>query len=129
MSSLMEPNYTLLAFLFAQKFVYAEAVFVLALLRALLATAAARFSALLAAALAAAITLTVFAPALNLQAHPVYPVATRALDHGQGMTALLCLMAVMLASGVLPGHRHRWIDALHGLLCLGLLGLWIATMF
>lgn len=129
MTPFMEPSYTLLAFLFAKKFIYAEFILLLALLRVVLATGAARWVALVCAGLAGAVTLTVFAPAFNLMSSSAYPVAVQAINHGQGLSVLITLSLLLAASGILPGRRHVWIDVLHGLLVLGLLGLWIATMF
>ncbi|MGR3270701.1 hypothetical protein DU478_09485 [Thalassococcus profundi] len=129
MSPLLDPSPLLLAFLFAKKFVFGEAILLLALLRVVLSHGLSRMAAALAALCAAAITVTVFAPALGVSGAAWYPAAARAVSFNGGMAALVLLSALFWLSAALPGRRARWIDTVHGLLLLGLLGLWIVAMF
>ena len=127
MSPLLQPSWPVLALFFAQKFVIAEATLVLALLRVVLGTGPARYIALLSAILAAAITLTVFAPAAGLTGAAWYPAAARALTTGGGLAWPLAALLLLALSSVLPGARHRWIDALTALLLAAIAALWLVA--
>ncbi|SLN38713.1 hypothetical protein ROJ8625_01791 [Roseivivax jejudonensis] len=127
MSPLLQTSWPVASLFLAQKFVLPEAVLVLALLRVVFGRGLARVLALLAALLAAAITLTVFAPALGLAGTGLYRWAARSLTLGGGLGLPLTASALLVLSAIAPGVRARWIDVLHGLLILVLLGLWLAA--
>ncbi|ETX16439.1 hypothetical protein OCH239_00965 [Roseivivax halodurans JCM 10272] len=127
MSPLLQPSWPVLALFFAQKFLIAEATLLLALPRVVLGRGPSRIVALLAALLAAAITLTVFAPAAGLTGASWYPAAARALTTGGGLAWPLAALLLLALSSVLPGARHRWIDAATLLLLLAVAALWFAA--
>ncbi|SNR58419.1 hypothetical protein [Puniceibacterium sediminis] len=127
--SLFEPNPTLIALIFVKRFVFLELLLVLALVRSAAGRGPSRLLALAVLLLCAAAILTTFAPALGLTTHPWYGPAARMLAQGQGLTVPLTLSAVFFVSAFLPVRRLWLLDWLNGALVLGLLGLWIVTLF
>lgn len=119
-----EPSPVLLAFFFFKKFIFLEILLVLALLRVTVGRGIARWPALAAGLLALAGTATVFAPALGLASGPIYASAAQTMAEGGGMAALLVPSALFLVSSMTPRARWRWLDIIHILLLLILLGLW-----
>jgi len=119
-----EPDPVLVAFLFIKKFLYLEVLVVLALVRVVVGRGLARWPALVAFVLAVGGVATVFAPAAGLNEGPVYVFAAQTMAGGGGMAALLVPSIVFLVSSVLPNARWRLLDVLHGMMLLGLLGLW-----
>ncbi|SNR98840.1 hypothetical protein [Antarctobacter heliothermus] len=124
MSLPFQPDPVILFFLFAKKFLYLEILTVLAAIRLILGRGLSRWPALAAFALALGGVFTVFAPAVGLNDGPLYASAARTMAGQGGITALLVPSAVFLLSALSPGARARWIDVVHGLMLLGLLGLW-----
>jgi hypothetical protein len=122
-----EPSPVLLAFIFIQRFVFFEVLAVLALLRLIVGQGVARVPAVLTLLLCLAAILTTFAPALNLQGHPLYPVAARGLAMNGGIVLPLVASAVFAISLVLPSRRWRWVDIVHLLGLAAFLGLWFYT--
>lgn len=124
MNSFFEPDPVLLTFIFAKKFLYLEVLALLALLRVMLGRGLARWPALVTLIMALGGVATVLAPAAGMNTGVVYVSAARVMAGSGGITALLVPSAVFLISMVTPGVRARWIDVLHVLMLLGLLGLW-----
>lgn len=124
MTSFFQPDPVVLFFLFAKKFLYLEVLAVLALIRVLRGTGLARWPALAALALALAGVVTVFAPLAGLNQGQVYATTARVMAENGGMAALLVPSALFVISSLSPGARWRWIDLLHGLMLVALLGLW-----
>ena len=125
--SAFQPAPELVIFLFVKKFVYLEVLALLALLRVIGGRGIARWPALVALLLSLGGIVTVFAPALGLNAGPLYVSAAQVMAGQGGMSALLVPSAVFLLCTLTPRARWRWIDALHILMLVGLLGLWWYT--
>lgn len=119
-----EPSPVLLAFIFYKKFIFLEALVVIALLRVIGGRGIARWPALAAFLLAAGGVATVFAPAAGVASGPLYVAAAQAMAEGGGMAALLVPSVMFLVSSLTPSARWRWIDIVHILLLLTLVGLW-----
>ena len=124
---MFDPSPILLAFLFVQRFVFLPVLGLLALARLVAGRGWVRLPAALVLALCLAATLTVLAPALDLQSSSAYPRAARLLAQGGGMTAPLVAAALFLPTVFAPRRRWRWLDAAFLLLVLVYLGLWAAT--
>ncbi len=122
--SFFEPDPVLLAFIFIKKFVYLEVLAVLAFVRVIVGRGIARWPALVTFVLALGGVATVFAPAAGLNEGPVYASAAQMMAESGGMAALIVPSVVFLVGSVMPNARWRWIDALHVLMLLGLLGIW-----
>ena len=122
-----QPDPVVLGFFFVKKFVYLQVLGALALVRVLMARGLARAFAAIVCVVAACATLTVFAPALGLAQGPVYRDAARLLAQDGGMAALLTTSGLLAASALMPGAMVRWVDALHGVAFVTLVGLWVYT--
>ncbi|MGY9046234.1 hypothetical protein P775_09600 [Puniceibacterium antarcticum] len=127
--SFFEPSPTLIALIFVKRFVFLELLLVLALVRTGVGRGPSRLIALLTALFCAGAILTTFAPALGLTAHALYGPAARTLAYGQGLSLLLGLSALFVTSALVPTRRMWPLDWLNLALVLGLLGLWIASLF
>ncbi|ANT61017.1 hypothetical protein AYJ57_11965 [Salipiger sp. CCB-MM3] len=127
--SLFEPTPLLLSFILLKSFGYPAVLALLSLLRALVARGPAQLAALPSLLMAALVLYAGLAPALQLTQNPLYPPLSHALALSQGLPALLIASAPLALSAFLGGRRWRWIDALHLLLVLALLGLWLATHY
>ena len=127
--SFFEPSPTLIALIFVKRFVFFEALILLALLRGIFGSGPSRGVALLCCGLCAVAILTTVAPALNITAQAWYRPAAQALALGQGMALPLALSALFLASATVRDRRLWLLDWLNGALVLALLGLWIASQF
>ncbi|MFP7571436.1 hypothetical protein [Marivita sp. S2033] len=125
--TLFDPSPLLLSFIFIQRFVFFEVLGLLALLRLIVGQGPARIPAALALCLCLAAILTSFAPALNLQSSPLYPMAARLLASGGGTIMPLVASAVFATSLLIPSRRWRWIDSAHAVGVIAFLGLWVAT--
>ena len=124
-----EPNYTLLTFFFVKQFVFFELISVLALLRLILGTGWARLTSGLAFILSALGLILIFAPTLGITGLPGQAHGARMMLVGQGMVAM-ALPALLLLIGAIKRPRPAgWIEVLTCLALIGLVGLWIATMF
>lgn len=124
MSSFFQPDPVVLFFLFAKKFIYLEALAVLAAIRLIKGRGLSRWPALAAFTLAIGGVVTVFAPAAGLNDGAVYASAARAMAGQGGITALLVPSTLFLVSSITPGALWRWIDVVHGIMLIALLGLW-----
>jgi hypothetical protein len=122
--SWFEPAPELLAFIFIKKFIYLELLAVLAALRLILGEGIARYPAAITLVLALAGCFTVFAPLMGWHESAFYAQATRIMAEGGGMAALLVPTTIFAICGVTPRARWRWIDVVHGLMVIGILGLW-----
>jgi hypothetical protein len=127
--SFFEPSPVLMAFIFAQRFVFFEVLAVLALLRLIVGQGLARVPAVVTCGICAAAIFATFAPALNLQTLPVYAPLARLQSMGGGLLLPLAASAVFATSLVMPQRRWRWIDLVHGVGVFAFLGLWVATRY
>ncbi|SPF80505.1 hypothetical protein [Pseudoprimorskyibacter insulae] len=125
----LEPNYTVLSFFFIKKFLFLQAIAVLALARLALGPALARLFALAAFVLAVIGIATTFAPAMGWTGIPGHGHAARAMIWQSGMVAMLLPALVLMGSAIARPRRAPWIEVLTFLAIVGLVGLWIATMF
>lgn len=121
---MFEPDPILLAFIFVKKFVYLELLAVLALLRVILGRGISRWPALVTLIMALGGIATTFAPAAGLNSGLTYAKAAQFMAQGGGITALLVPSLIFLIGSITKGARWRWIDALHAIMLIGLLGLW-----
>ncbi|MBV7392859.1 hypothetical protein [Mameliella sediminis] len=124
MNGFFQPDPIVLFFLFAKKFLYLEILAVLAAIRLILGRGLSRWPALACFVLCMGGIVTVFAPAAGLNQGALYASAARTMASNGGITVLLVPSALFLISSISPGARWRWIDVAHGLLLIGLLGLW-----
>ena len=124
MTFLPEPDPAVLAFLFYRKFVFLQLLAVLAVLRLIAGQGIARWPALVTLLLAAAGVFTTIAPAFGLTTSAFYIRSAQIMAGGGGMAALLVPSAIFLICAILPQARWRWIDAVHIVALLALLGLW-----
>lgn len=124
-----EPSPILVAFIFAQRFVFFELLGLLALLRLIAGRGMARAVALITLLICGAAIFATFAPALNLQSAPGYGDIARWMAMGGGLTLPLFTSAIFAISLGLPARRWRWIDFVHLVGLLAFLGLWLATRF
>ncbi|MHA6345194.1 hypothetical protein [Roseivivax sp. CAU 1761] len=127
MTSLLEPSWPILPLLFAKRFLYVEALALLALIRVFTARGPSRLVAGLTALAALAATAGIFAPAFKLAAGAWYGPVAKVLNAGGGMAVPLALSALFALSMLLPGRRIGLIDVLHLAMFAGLTGLWLAT--
>ena len=124
MTGFLQPAPELMALLFIKKFVWLQALSLLAALRVLAGRGPSRGAALAALLLALAGIAVTLAPALGLSGGALAG-AARLMAAGGGWPALLLPSALLALSGLLPGRRWRGIDLLHGAALLGLAGLWL----
>lgn len=123
---MFEPSYPVMALLIARKFIFPEAIALLALLRLVLGQGWVRLPAAAAFLLAAGMTATVFAPALGLSGTAIYGSAARAAQSG-GMALLLAPSALLLI-GALSRHRPwPWLEIIVAALSLVFGILWAVT--
>ena len=122
-----EPNYTVLTYLFVQKFVYLEVLALLAVLRLIVGRGWARLPAGLALVLALAGIATVLAPMAGLNSGPAYVRAAQTMAMGGGLAALLVPSAVFALGLFSRTRRWVWIDWAHLAGVAAFLGLWLAT--
>lgn len=127
MPSFMEPNYTVLAFLFAKKFLFFQAVFLMAVVRVIIARKWSQAISVIAALLAGWLCLNLMGPGLGLYNLPFAPQTFAAINAMNGMAAPLVISALFGLSAIVPAPKWRLIDGLHLAAILGLLGLWGAT--
>ncbi len=120
----LEPSPVLLAFFFYKKFVFLELLAVLALTRVIVGRGIARWPALIALFLSIGGILTVFAPAAGLAQGPLYVSAAQFMAEGGGIAALLVPSAFFLICSITPRARWRWLDVIHIVMLVLLLGLW-----
>ncbi|MFP4328015.1 MAG: hypothetical protein ACLFQL_08400 [Paracoccaceae bacterium] len=122
MSSLLQPDPVLLAFIGFRQTFYLEGLALIALLRALAGRGPCRalaLAALAVAALAVAVKLAALLPGAPLAA-----LAGTVRGAGGGMAVPLLASGLLLVAGLVPGRRWRWLDALHLLWLSALLLLW-----
>lgn len=124
MSFLPEPSPVLLFFLFYKKFVFLQVLCILALLRLIGGPGLVRWPALVALVLSLGGVATVFAPAIGLNAGPLYVTAAQVMAEGGGMAALLVPAVLFAICAISPRARWRWLDGIFALLLAVLLGLW-----
>jgi hypothetical protein len=122
MGSFLQPDPVLLAFIGFRQTLYLEGLVILALVRALAGRGPCRalaLAALAVAGLAVAVKLVALLPGA-----PLAGLAGLVRGAGGGMALPLLGSGLLLVSGLLPGRRWRWLDALHLLWFSALLLLW-----
>lgn len=122
--SFLEPSPVLLGFLFYKKFIFLQLLAILALIRVIFGPGNARWPALVTLGLSVGGVMTVLAPALGLAQGPLYVAAAQLMAEGGGMAALLVPSAIFMICSITPRARWRWIDVVHIVMLVILLGLW-----
>lgn len=129
LSTLLEPNYTLLTFLAIKTFAYVEIIGLLGLIRAIGAAGTSRWMGLGAFILAITAVAAKYGPALTgLTGTEIGNTATHLINAGSGMALPIAVSLVMLASYLAPGRKHWLLDAVHALCACAFFGLWIYTL-
>ncbi|WP_157960542.1 hypothetical protein [Primorskyibacter marinus] len=123
---MFEPDFPVMALLITRRFVFPEAILLLALLRLILGQGWVRLPAAAAFLFAAAITATVFAPALGLSGSALYGTAARALVSG-GIALLLVPSALLLIGTFSRQRPWPWIEIAVVALSVAFILLWAAT--
>jgi hypothetical protein len=123
---MFEPDYTLMSLLIARRFIFPEALLLVALLRLALGQGWVRLPAAVATILSAAIVATVFAPALGYGTSPAYAAAARAVQSG-GLLVLLTPAALLLAGAVSRTRPCPWVEIIVAGLTILFVGLWVAA--
>ncbi|SMC73806.1 hypothetical protein [Primorskyibacter flagellatus] len=123
---MFEADFPVVALLIARRFVFPEAILLLALLRLILGQGWVRLPAAAAVLLASGITITVFAPALGLAGTALYGTAARALVSG-GVALLLAPSALLLLGAFSRRRPWPWIEIAVVALTLAFILLWAAT--
>ena len=127
MPSFMEPNYPVLVFLFAKKFLFFQAVFLLAVLRVFMARNWSQALSLVTVLMAGWLCIHLLGPGLGAYNLPFAPQTYAVINAMNGMAAPLAISALFCLSGMVPTPKWRLVDWLHLLALVGLLGLWGAT--
>lgn len=125
---MFEPSYTLLALLIVRRFVFPEAVMILALLRLILGKGWVRLPAAAAFLTAGAMVATVFAPAMGLAHGAAYITAARWMQTG-GPALLLVPVGFLLVGALSRRRPWPWVEIVLVGVTLGFCALWIAAQF
>lgn len=128
-STLFEPNYTILTFLMIKTFFYVEAIGVLGLIRAMVATGPSRWAALGAFVLAlTGVAAKYVPPVVGLTGSDIGRSAAQVVNAGGGMALPLGVSLVLALSALLKGRRWWLLDAAHLLGATLFFGLWGYTL-
>lgn len=129
MSSFLQSDPIILAFIAAKQGIYLLLLLPLVLVRSVVARRAARAAALVALVLCVFGLAARYLPEiLGVYQGPAFRAAGAWRGFWGGLGMNLAASAALLASGVLPGRRWWGIDAVHLLLLAGLLGLWVYSL-
>lgn len=134
LSTLFEPNYTILTFLMIKTFFYIETIGAFALICTLIATGPSRlmsFGTFLLALIGVAAKY--IPPLAGLTGEmpgriAAYIVNQGIITSGSGMALPIAVSILFALSWRLRGHRWWALDALHLICALGFFGLWIYTL-
>ena len=128
-SSFFEPSMNVLLFLMVKKFVYLEVLLILAGIKATLRTGAARYLSFVVIGICAAgIAAHFVVPYFQIYQQPWAGIAQFLIRTWDGMFTPLLASFVFLNTMTQKHGRLMVIDAVHMVLIVGLLGLWVSTL-
>ena len=128
-SSFFEPSMNVLLFLMVKKFVYLEVLLILAGIKAALRTGAARYLSFVVIGICAAgIAAHFVVPYFQIYQQPWAGIAQFLIRIWDGRFTPLLASFVFLNTMTQKHGRLMVIDAVHIVLIVGLLGLWISTL-
>ena len=128
-SSFFEPSMNVLLFLMVKKFVYLEVLLILAGIKATLRTGAARYLSFITIGICAAgIAAHFVVPYFQIYQQPWAGIAQFLIRTWDGMFTPLLASFVFLNTMTQKHGRLMVIDAVHMVLIVGLLGLWVSTL-
>lgn len=128
-SSFFEPSMNVLLFLMVKKFVYLEVLLILAGIKAALRTGAARYLSFVVIGICAAgIAAHFVVPYFQIYQQPWSGIAQFLIRTRDGMFTPLLASFVFLNTMTQKHGRLMVIDAVHMVLIVGLLGLWVSTL-
>jgi hypothetical protein len=128
-SSFFEPSMNVLLFLMVKKFVYLEVLLILAGIKAALRTGAARYLSFVVIGICAAgIAAHFVVPYFQIYQQPWAGIAQFLIRTWDGMFTPLLASFVFLNTMTQKHGRLMVIDAVHMVLIVGLLGLWVSSL-
>ena len=128
-SSFFEPSPNVLLFLMVKKFVYLEALLLLAGTKAALRTGASRYLSFITIGICAAgIAAHFVIPYFQIYQQPWAGIAQFLIRTWDGMFTPFLASFVFLNTKMQKHGRVMVIDGVHMVLILGLLGLWVSTL-
>ena len=128
-SSVFEPSPNVLLFLMVKKFIYLEALLLLAGIKAALHTGASRYLSFITIGICAAgIAAHFVIPYFQIYQQPWAGIAQFLIRTWDGMFTPLLASYVFLNTMMQKPGWVMVIDAAHMVLIIGLLGLWISTL-
>ena len=128
-SSFVEPSMNVLLFLMVKKFVYLEVLLILAGVNAALRTGAAQYLSFVVIGICAAgIAAHFVVPYFQIYQQPWAGIAQFLIRTWDGMFTPLLASFVFLNTLTQKHGRLMVIDAVHIVLIVGLLGLWVSTL-
>ena len=128
-SSFFEPSMNVLLFLMVKKFVYLAVLLILAVIKAALRTGVARYLSFVVIGICAAGTAAHFVvPYFQIYQQPWSGVAHFLIRTWDGMFTPLLASFVFFNTMTQKHGRLMVIDAVHMVLIVGLLGLWVSTL-
>lgn len=126
----LRPSPAVLALISLQSFIYLPVIVVLSACRAGAARRTARWLALASLLIALIGIASHFGPPLlKLYTGPIPLIAGKITKTAGGMALPLVASLPLLISAFAPGCRWRWVDVLHVLALLALVGLWGWTRY
>lgn len=128
-SSFFEPSMNVLLFLMVKKFVYLEVLLILAGIKATLRTGAARYLSFVVIGICAAgIAAHFVVPYFQIYQQPWAGIAQFLIRTWDGMFTPLLASFVFLNTMTQKHGRLMVIDAVHMVLIVGLVGLWVSSL-
>ena len=128
-SSFFEPSMNVLLFLMVKKFVYLEVLLILSGIKAALRTGAARYLSFVVIGICTAgIAAHFVVPYFQIYQQPWAGIAQFLIRTWDGMFTPLLASFVFLNTMTQKHGRLMVIDAVHMVLIVGLLGLWVSTL-
>ena len=128
-SSFFEPSPNVLLFLMVKKFIYLEALLLLAGIKAALHTGASRYLSFITIGICAAgIAAHFVIPYFQIYQQPWSGIAQFLIRTWDGMFTPFLTSFVFLNTIMLKRGRVMVIDGVHMVLILGLSGLWVSTL-
>lgn len=128
-SSFFEPSPNVLLFLMVKKFVYLEALLLLAGTKAVLCTGASRYLSFITIGICAAgIAAHFVIPYFQIYQQPWAGIAQFLIRTWDGMFTPFLASFVFLNTMMQKYGRVMVIDGVHMVLILGFLGLWVSTL-
>ena len=127
-SSFFEPSPNVLLFLIVKKFIYLEALLLLAGIKAALHTGASRYLSFITIGICAAgIAAHFVIPYFQIYQQPWAGIAQFLIRTWDGMFTPFLASFVFLNTMMQKHGRVMVIDGVHMVLIIGLLGLWVST--